>query len=90
MFEVEYHPKVARDLKHISHPIQKILRRAIETKIAVAPEMYGKPLQFSLRGARSMRVGDYRIIFVITQKVVRIAMIGHRAKVYDEVDGRLS
>ncbi len=89
MYKLQYHPKVIRDLKHISSPVQKTLRHAIETKLSKEPEFYGKPLQFSLKGVRSMRVGDYRIIFLLRNDVVRIIMIGHRSVVYGEVEKRM-
>lgn len=89
MYKIQYHPKVVRDLKHISTSVQKVLRHAIETKLTTEPDFYGKPLQFSLKGARSMRVGDYRVIFLIRKDIVRIIMVGHRSEVYEEVEKRM-
>lgn len=89
MYELRYHPKVLRVLKHISSAIQKTPRTAIEKRLTEEPEFYGKPLQFSLKGARSMRVGDYRVIFQIQKNTVRIIMIEHRSVVYEEVEKRI-
>ena len=89
MFDIVFHQKVASDLKHIAPSVQKTIRKAIEEKLIASPKLFGKPLQFSLKGARSMRVGDYRVVFQIFGNVVRVIMIGHRSTVYKEVEKRI-
>jgi lipocalin len=39
--------------------------RAIKTKLTTHPFELGKPLRYSLRGARRLRIGDYRVIYRI-------------------------
>ncbi len=90
MYDIVYHQKVVDDLKHIAPSIQKTLKKAINEKLVASPEFFGKPLQFSLRNVRSMRVGDYRVIFQMSQNIVRVVMIGHRSTVYREVEKRIS
>ena len=63
MFEITYHTKIIDDLAGISSSHKNNIRKAIEEKLETQPEFFGKPLQFSLFGLRSMRVGDYRVIF---------------------------
>jgi len=89
MFEIEYHPKVIDDLSCVSAPIKKDIRKAIEEKLTTSPEFFGKPLQFSLKGLRSMRVGDYRVIFQLSKDTVRIILIAHRSVVYKDSDKRI-
>ncbi len=89
MIEIQYHSKVIDDLSHISSPIKKDIRRAIDEKLTTAPEFFGKPLQFSLKGLRSMRVGDYRVIFQLSENLVRIILIEHRATVYKNIEKRI-
>ena len=49
------------------------------------PFELGKPLRYSLRGARRLRVGDYRVIYRIEPPdVVLVVKIGHRREVYEE------
>ena len=45
----------------------------------------GKPLKLSLKGNFSLRVGIYRIIYTIEQKIVTVNVlkIGHRRDVYN-------
>ncbi len=89
MFDILYHSKVIDDLSHISTPIKKDIRTAIEEKLTTAPEFFGKPLQFSLKGLRSMRVEDYRVIFQLLGKVVYIVLIAHRSVVYKTAEKRM-
>ena len=52
---------------------------------AIAEEpLEGNPLKGSLRGARSWRVGQYRIIYRVEDKrlVVLILDMGHRGDIY--------
>lgn len=45
---------------------------------------FGKPLRYSLKGARRLRVGDYRVIYTIEPSdVILIVKIGHRREVYE-------
>ena len=64
------------------------IQKAIEEKLVVHPEIFGKPLRRSLKGYRKLRVGDYRIIFRIEDRVVKIFAIGHRSVVYEEYGKR--
>ena len=89
MFEIKYHDKIPDDLKRISTPIKKDIQKAIEEKLTAAPDFFGKPLQFSLKGLRSMRVGDYRVIFVLAGNVVYVALIEHRSVAYKVITKRL-
>lgn len=90
MFEITYHKKVIDDLVNISSSHKNTIRKAIEEKLETQPEFFGKPLQFSLFGLRSMRVGDYRVIFQLKKKEVFIVLIAHRSVVYKVVSTRVS
>lgn len=89
MYDIQYHAKIPDDIARLSVPIRKDIQKAIEEKLTAAPEFFGKPLQFSLKGLRSMRVGDYRVIFQFSGKVVRVVFIGHRSTVYTKAGKRL-
>lgn len=83
-FEIQYHELVYReDIPKLPKTLKKRIKRAIEEKLMTHPEIYGKPLRRSLRGYRKLRVGDYRIIFQITGKIVKIFIIQHRSKIYE-------
>lgn len=65
---------------------KKRLHDAIEKKLMVNPLAFGKPLRASLFGARSLRVGDYRIIYRLEGKHVDILLFGHRSSIYAEAE----
>lgn len=85
MYKIEYVESVQDDLKAISKTIKGQIKKAIEKKLASNPIEFGKPLQYSLRGLRRLRVGDWRVIFQIEEdkKTVLIVKIGHRREVYE-------
>jgi mRNA interferase RelE/StbE len=89
MYDIVYHEKVVDDLRQIAPTVQKTLKKAIDEKLVASPELFGKPLQFSLKNVRSMRVGDYRVIFQMSQNTVRVVMIGHRSTVYKKAEKRI-
>ena len=60
------------------------IRKAIESKLQTNPIEFGKPLRYSLKGCRRLRVGDYRVIYKIDENIVLIIKIGHRREVYEE------
>ncbi len=85
MFTVEYLESVTNDLRSISKADKQKIRNAIESKLVNNPIEFGKPLQYSLKGLRRLRVGDFRVIFQIDDKAktVLIVKIGHRREIYD-------
>lgn len=89
MFVITYHTKVIEDLATVSSTNKKSIRDAIEEKLQTEPEFFGKPLQYSLCSLRSMRVGDYRVIFQLQKKEVFIVLIAHRSVVYKMVSKRV-
>ncbi|MBT3704596.1 type II toxin-antitoxin system RelE/ParE family toxin [Candidatus Peregrinibacteria bacterium] len=87
IYSIEYHGLVVReDIPRLGKKEKDRVRKSIESKLVSAPETFGKPLRRSLKGYRSLRVGDYRVVFKIVGKVVRVLAIKHRSKVYEEVE----
>jgi len=83
MYKIEYLESVVEDdIPSLSKPDKLKIKKAIEEKLINDPVRFGKPLQYSLKGCRRLRVGDYRIIYVIEKEVVLIVKIGHRKEVY--------
>ena len=76
---------VTDDIPALPKSAKRQVRRAIENKLTTHPFEFGKPLRYSLRGARRLRVGDYRVIYRIEPPdVVLVMKIGHRREVYEE------
>lgn len=85
-YRVEYLRSVVEDdIPALPKSARRQIRRAIEAKLTTHPFELGKPLRYSLRGARRLRVGDYRVIYRIEPPdVVLVVKIGHRREVYEE------
>jgi mRNA interferase RelE/StbE len=85
VFQVLYHPDVPiEDFPSLNRDTRTRIRRAVEARLTRAPEDYGKPLVGSLKGDWSLRVGDYRIIYLVDSPRVRTIQIVHRRDAYQE------
>jgi len=84
-YRIEYLESVVReDIPRLSKDVRNRIRRAIEQKLASHPVEFGKPLRYSLKGARRLRVEDWRVFYTIEPPdVVLIVKIGHRKEVYE-------
>ena len=81
--KIKYHPKVKiEDIPRLSSTIAVRMENAIRNRLMANPVKYGFYLRGSLKGYRKLRVGDWRIIYRITDKEIRIIAIGNRKDVY--------
>ncbi len=88
-FKLRYHPDVKNiDIPLLDAKLRVRIKNAIESRLAIAPHLYGEPLRKTLRGYWKLRVGDYRVIFKIVGEEVWILGIIHRKKVYEEIKKR--
>jgi mRNA interferase RelE/StbE len=85
-YSIEYHKKVVKDVKKISHPTLQKIREQIETKLTTHPEIFGKPLRSTHKNFWSLRVGSYRVIYQIQDKkcIVLVIAIGKRESIYEQ------
>jgi len=89
-FELYYHPDVKSvDIPVLDARLRTRIKKAIETRLVTAPHLYGEPLRKTLHGYWKLRVGDYRVVYKITGKEVRILGIIHRKKVYEAITKRI-
>ncbi len=89
-FEILYHESVVKkDIPRLSPEWKKKIKSAIEKKLTSHPEVHGKPLRKSLKGYRKLRIGDYRVIFSIETKTIKIFIIQHRSVVYKIIKKRI-
>jgi len=83
MYKIEYLESVIEDdIPSLTKSERSKIKKAIEVKLVNDPVRFGKPLQYSLKGCRRLRIGDYRVIYVIEKNTVLIVKIGHRKEVY--------
>ena len=84
MYIIEYLESVIReDIPKLGSAKNRI-KKAIEEKLARNPVEFGKPLRYSLKGCRRLRVGDFMVIYKIEGETVLIAKIGHRKEIYED------
>ena len=82
---IEYDTEIEEKLRAFSKAVRIMIRNAIEKKLTADPIAFGKPLRYSLKGYRRLRVGDYRVIYKIIEEkvIVLIVDIDHRKDVYE-------
>ncbi len=90
MFRVIYHALVVQgDIPKLANEWKARIETAIEQRLTTRPELYGKPLRRSLKGYRKLRVGDFRVIYRIEKRTVKILIIQHRSVVYAHAEKRV-
>jgi len=87
IYHIEYLETVIEDdIPLLPKKIKTTIKKAIEERLMTDPIGFGKPLRYSLRGHRRLRVGDYRVVYRIEQakRMVIVIAIKHRKNVYEE------
>lgn len=77
-----YSSSAARAVKRLDPAVRRRMLAALR-KLRADPER-GKPLQLVLKGLRSWRTGDYRIVYRVIESRIEILVVavGHRRDVY--------
>ncbi len=89
-FTLSYHQAVAtHDIPRLSREWRLRIKKAIEERLTLHPDIFGKPLRRSLAGYRKLRVSDYRIIFRLEHKEIKIIVIAHRRDAYQFFEKRI-
>jgi len=85
IWTLRYTTSAARAIRKLDPAIRRRVSAAVG-KLAEDPER-GKPLQLTLRGLRSWRTGDYRIVYRVVERRVEILVVapGHRRDVYEKL-----
>ena len=86
---VNYTPTAAKAIRKLDPGTRAQVRAAIE-RLAEDPTR-GKPLQLTLKGLRSWRTSDWRIVYRVAEAQIEILIVavGHRRDVYDQIRERL-
>ena len=75
-YTIDYLPKVvSEDMPALPKKIAERVRKAIESRLTVDPISLGKPLRYSFKGHRRIRVGDYRILYRINPKKKTVTIV---------------
>lgn len=82
-----YKLKVPVDIAELIRDMHPHLKKKVRASLqAILSDTYsGKPLKAELAGLRSFRVGQFRIIYKVSdQKQIEIVAIGPRENIYEE------
>lgn len=88
-WKIRFTNRAARALRKLDPELRRRVRAAIDA-LREEPER-GKPLQLTLKGLRSWRTGDFRIVYRIDRGWIEILVIalGHRRDVYARLRERV-
>lgn len=85
-YQIDYLESVVKeDIPALPKKAKDTIKKAIEERLMLDPIGFGKPLRYSLKGHRRLRVGDYRIVYRIEPdtNTVLIVAIKHRKDIYE-------
>jgi mRNA interferase RelE/StbE len=86
MYSIHYlEPVIRSHIPALSTYAKSLIKRAIEERLTLDPIRFGKPLRYSFKGHRRLRVGDYRVIYRVDSDthIVTIVAIKHRKDIYE-------
>ena len=94
MWQVKIHRLVVeQDCKKMSESTRARILKALFKKLGSAPEEYGAPLRYNLKGFWKLKIGEYRAVYTIHKKEVTVLVlkIGMRRdkKVYKDMLSRI-
>ncbi len=80
-YNIQFKKSVEKDLARLGKSEARRILDKIDKELASHPDRY-PTLTGPFAGLRKMRMGDYRVIYVILDKEVLILRIGNRREVY--------
>ena len=85
-----YATSAARTIKRLDPAVRRRVLAALQ-RLRDDPER-GKPLQLALRGLRSWRTRDHRIVYRIIESRIEILVVavGHRRDVYERLKKKIA
>jgi len=82
--DIRINPTALAQLAQLHEPMISRINRAME-RLADWPAVSGaKPLVGKLKGRYRLRVGDWRIVFIVVGDVLTITKIANRRDVYED------
>ncbi len=86
MWKIEWDSKALKEAKKLDRNARKKIVEYLEKRVLASqdPYQFGKPLKGNKAGIWRYRVGDYRILCQIEDKVLVVLVIGvgHRKDIY--------
>ncbi len=84
-YEVVYTPRAERLIRGLDEGIRLLCLEAI--RLLAEDPLRGKRLHGELKGVFSYRTGDYRILYEVHQRQLRVLVLalGHRRDIYERI-----
>lgn len=85
MYEIEFSPAAAKFLERLVVRRRLLADRIVHVVDGLRSDPFkGKKLSGDLALYRSLRVGDYRVIYIVIEKrvLIQVVSIGHRREIY--------
>ena len=80
-YNITYKKSVQKDLLNLGKSEARRILDKIEKELSERANTY-PALKGPFAGLRKLRVGDYRVVFAITEQDVIILRVGHRREIY--------
>jgi mRNA interferase RelE/StbE len=81
-YRISYKKSVEKDLASLPKVEARRVLAKIERELTIRPNNC-PPLKGQFAGLRRLRVGSFRVIFVVQEDDVLVLRIGHRRDVYE-------
>ena len=88
-WRIIYNSIAYSDFENIDKYSAQKIRVIIELRLSQAPHIYGLPLRAELKSFRKLRIGDYRVVYSLSQNTVLVEGVGHRKNIYEIIKKRL-
>ena len=92
-WEIIYHKEVENDLKSVGPAAARRIILTINEKLTKAPEKFGAPLSNNLKHFRKLRIGDFRVVYKLSNKkvIVFVLAVGPRRdkQIYQSASKRI-
>ena len=82
MPKVEWEKEALEDLQKIDRPIVKRILNKISWFSQHFSNITPESLSGDMAGLFKLRVGDWRVVYVIEEDVIIIKVVGHRREIY--------
>ncbi len=90
MYAIRLHADFPDDIRRLPGNVRERILTAVEKRLGQAPDQYGQRLRQSLHGYWKLRVGDYRVVYEIIGREVRVYGVLNRRDVYTAITRRTS
>jgi len=84
-YSIQFTKRAEDDAVKLDASILERVTLAVETKLSADPFRFGKALGYSLQHLRTLRVGDWRVIYKISGITIIIFTIRHRRQGYGDL-----